>query len=263
MVRADQGRLRGPRTRWKSALACGMSPSRQVFRRPTFADCGPVVVAYGDTQEDADAAADALYHYIAEREEQFVVPLLTPAEAVPTGHAGPRRQTHSAGRRAGQLRRWCDLRHHGHFSRTGAPERQDAVVGVLVDAEAAQAAHAAGLGGTLDLAIGGKVFTGGDPPLRPPGRWWGCRTVALPAPARFTRACATNLGRMAYLKTGWRGRHRLDASHASCRPGHVSSHRLRADGAKNSRAQKLACISAATSPPSPPTSSSSRPRGLH
>ena len=45
-------------------------------------DCGPVVVAYGDDQEAADRAADALYDAILSNEAAFQVPRLTPGEAV-------------------------------------------------------------------------------------------------------------------------------------------------------------------------------------
>jgi microcystin degradation protein MlrC len=165
-------------------------------------DCGPVVIAYGDTQEDADAAADALYHYIAEREGEFVVPLLTPAEAVAramqSNAAKPIvladvQDNCGAGATSDTTGILAEL------VRQGA---NGAVVGVLVDAEAAQAAHAVGVGGTLNMAIGGKLFTHGDPPLYAEWTVMGLSDGRFPCTGPFYRGVSTNLGPMAYLKTG-------------------------------------------------------------
>ena len=41
----------------------------------------------------------------------------------------------------------------------------DALLGVLVDPEAAAAAHEAGEGSEIEIAVGGKRFTEGDPPF--------------------------------------------------------------------------------------------------
>ncbi len=118
--------------------------------------CGPVVVAYGDTQDDADA--DALYHYIAEREEAFAVPLLTPAEAVRKARAN----------QADKPIVLADVQDNcgagGTSDTTGIlaelvrQDAQHAVVGVLVDPEAALAAHQVGVGGTFTFALGGKHY---------------------------------------------------------------------------------------------------------
>ena len=190
--------------------------------------CGPVVVAYGDTQADADAAADALYHYIAEREEQFVVPLLTPAEAVATAMQA----------NAGKPIVLADVQDNcgagatsdttgilAELVRQGA---KDAVVGVLVDAEAARAAHAVGVGGTLHLAIGGKLFTGGDPPFAAEWTVVGLSDGRFTCTGPFYKGVTTNLGPMAYLKTAGVGviisTHRMQAAdqamfrHIGCEP---------------------------------------------
>jgi microcystin degradation protein MlrC len=105
---------------------------------------------------------------------------------------------------------------------------QDAVVGVLVDPQAAQAAHAVGIGGTLDLAIGGKVFTGGDPPLRATWTVLGLSDGRFTCTGPFYKNVRANLGRMAYLKTGGVGvivsTHRMQAAdqamfrHIGCEP---------------------------------------------
>ena len=172
------------------------------FPPADIADCGPVVVAYGDTQDDADAAAEALYHYIAEREEQFVVPLLTPAEAVSRAM-----QAHAS--RPVVLADVQDNCGAGATSDTTGilaelvrQNAQDAVVGLLVDPEAARMAHTVGLGGTFDMAIGGKIFTAGDPPLRATWTVAGLSDGSFPCTGPFYKGVHTSLGLMAYLKTG-------------------------------------------------------------
>lgn len=165
-------------------------------------DCGPVVVAYGDTQADADAAADALYHYIAEREEQFAVPLLTPAEAVA-------RAKQSTARKPVVLADVQDNCGAGGTSDTTGilaelvrQNAQDAVVGVLVDPQAARMAHQIGMGGSFTMAIGGKVFTAGDPPFHATWTVAGLSDGVFTCTGPFYKNVRTNLGPMAYLKTG-------------------------------------------------------------
>ena len=164
--------------------------------------CGPVVIAYGETQDAADAAADMLYHYIAEREEQFAVPLLTPAQAV----------TQAMQSQASKPIVLADVQDNSgagatsdttgilaELVRQGA---QGAVVGLLVDPAAAQAAHEAGVGSTLTLAIGGKLFTEGDPPFEAEWTVVGLSDGQFTCPGPFHLGAPMQLGAMAYLKTG-------------------------------------------------------------
>ena len=129
-------------------------------------DCGPVVVAYGKTQQAADSAADALYDYIMAREAQFQVPMLSPDEAVS-------KAIQSNAHRPFVLADVQDNSGAGATSDTTGVLRSlieqgadRALVGVLVDPEAAAAAHAAGEGAVIDIAVGGKIYTDGDPPFR-------------------------------------------------------------------------------------------------
>jgi microcystin degradation protein MlrC len=128
-------------------------------------DCGPVVVAYGDDQAAADRAADALVDYIMEREAAFQVPFLSPAAAVGKAMGSNSlkpfvladvQDNCGAGATSdttGLLRTMVEM---------GADRT---VIGLLVDPEAATAAHQAGEGAEIDLALGGKRFTEGDPPF--------------------------------------------------------------------------------------------------
>ena len=129
-------------------------------------DCGPVVVAYGASQAEADAAADALVAYILEREAQFAVPFLSPGDAAA---AAVRSNAH----KPYVLADVQDNSGAGATSDTTgllraliAAKADRAVVGALVDPEAARLAHAAGLGAEVEIAVGGKLFPEGGPPLK-------------------------------------------------------------------------------------------------
>jgi microcystin degradation protein MlrC len=190
--------------------------------------CGPVVVAYGDTQEDADAAAEALYHYITEREEQFAVPMLTPAAAVTRAMQANTTKPIVLADVQDNCGAGATSDTTGILAELVRQNAQDAVVGVLVDPEAASAAHAVGIGGTLDRAIGGKVFTGGDPPFHATWTVAGLSDGHFTCTGPFYKNVRANLGLMAYLKTGGVGvivsTHRMQAAdqamfrHIGCEP---------------------------------------------
>ncbi len=163
-----------------------MAPMRDVYRRlaeierrdgvrslsftPGFPpadiwDCGPVVIAYGDSQDIADRAADELHDYIMAREAEFVVPMLSPAAAAAKAIAS----------NAPKPTVLADVQDNcgtgGTSDTTGLLAelvRQNAdraVVGILVDGQAAAAVHAAGVCAEIEIAVGGKRFTAGDPPF--------------------------------------------------------------------------------------------------
>src|SRR3546814_10729900 len=52
------------------------------FHPADIRDCGPAVVAYADSQDAADRAADALARQITEREGEFRTRLLSPEAAI-------------------------------------------------------------------------------------------------------------------------------------------------------------------------------------
>jgi microcystin degradation protein MlrC len=130
--------------------------------------CGPAAFAYGWSQAAADRAADGLAALIGAREAQFASALL-PAEAAvraalklardsdrPVVIADPQDNPGCGGSAdtTGVLRALLDQNVEG------------AVLGILCDAEAAAAAHAAGEGATFDLALGGRSGPPGEIPLK-------------------------------------------------------------------------------------------------
>ncbi len=138
------------------------------FPAADFADCGASVFAYGRTQADADAAADKIAEIIEGHEDDFDGKIFSPDEGVqlamqlaktankPVIIADTQDNPGAGGDSdtTGMLRA---------LVRNGA---QRAATGVIYDPESAKAAHAAGIGATVTLALGGKSGIPGDAPYK-------------------------------------------------------------------------------------------------
>jgi microcystin degradation protein MlrC len=128
------------------------------FPYADFADCGCALVAYGVTQEAADAAADALLRELKLREHDFAQPILEAKEAV----AEAIRLSQGAGKPVVLADTQDNPGGGGHGDTTGllaellAQRAEGAVLGLINDAESAAACHAAGEGEGVTLSLGGK-----------------------------------------------------------------------------------------------------------
>ncbi len=128
------------------------------FPYADFADCGPALATFAQTQAAADAAADAFAAQVAARESAFVQDTLPAAEAVAEA-----KRLAAAGRRPVVL---ADTQDNpgggGHGDTTGllAELVRQGAAGALVclinDADSAAACHAAGEEATVPLSLGGK-----------------------------------------------------------------------------------------------------------
>ena len=137
------------------------------FPAADFPDCGATVFAYGRTQPDADAAADTIAALIESHENDFDGRIYTPDEGV--------RHAMELATRASKPIVIADTQDNpgagGDSDTTGmlrALVRNGATraaIGVIVDPESAKAAHAAGQGATIRLALGGKSGIPGDAPF--------------------------------------------------------------------------------------------------
>jgi microcystin degradation protein MlrC len=167
--------------------ATAMEPCRTIYRRvaelegeavPTlsflpgfpaadFPDCGPSVVAYGTSQAEADRAAGALVALVDASEEAFRGRVYGPDEGVREAM----RIAETASRPvvisdtqdnpgAGGDSDTMGMAHA--LVRNGASR---AAIGMIVDPAAAAAAHAAGTGATIRVALGAKSRIPGDAPL--------------------------------------------------------------------------------------------------
>ena len=138
------------------------------FPAADFFDCGPSVFAYGRTQADADAAADEMAKLIVSHESDFDGRIFTPDEGV--------RYAMELARHARKPIVIADTQDNpgagGDSDTTGmlrALVRNNATraaIGVIYDPASAKAAHAAGVGATVTLALGGRSGIPGDAPYK-------------------------------------------------------------------------------------------------
>ncbi|WP_029582081.1 M81 family metallopeptidase [Bradyrhizobium sp. URHD0069] len=138
------------------------------FPAADFPGCGPSVFAYGRTQADADTAADEVARLIVGHENDFDGRIFTPDEGV--------RHAMELATRASKPIIIADTQDNpgagGDSDTTGmlrALVRNNAsraAVGVIYDPQSAKAAHAAGVGATVTLALGGKSGIPGDAPYK-------------------------------------------------------------------------------------------------
>jgi microcystin degradation protein MlrC len=138
------------------------------FPAADFRDCGPSVFAYGRTQADADAAADTIANVIIGHENDFDGRIYTPDEGV--------RYAMELARTATKPIVIADTQDNpgagGDSDTTGMlralvrNNAQRAAIGVIYDPQSAKAAHAAGVGATVTLALGGKSGISGDAPYK-------------------------------------------------------------------------------------------------
>src|SRR4051812_26883250 len=136
------------------------------FPAADFPGCGASVFAYGKTQADANAAADAIARLVTDHEMDFDGRIYAPDEGVRTAMElaksahkpiviADTQDNPGAGGDSdttGMLRA---------LVRNGATR---AAIGVIVDPDSAMAAHAAGVGASVTLALGGKSGIAGDAP---------------------------------------------------------------------------------------------------
>lgn len=128
--------------------------------------CGPSVTVHAYSQEQADAAANALAREIVRREPEFAIQVFEPDEGV--------RRAMTIASKAGRPVILADTQDNpgagGTADTTGVlaalirNRAQDAVVGVFCDAEAAAAAHAAGENAEIAIELGGKFGPEGVEP---------------------------------------------------------------------------------------------------
>jgi microcystin degradation protein MlrC len=138
------------------------------FPAADFEHCCPSIFAYGRTQAAADAAADAIAALVESHEDDFEGKIYSPDEGVL--HAMELAKT---AKKPVVIADTQDNPGAGGDSDTTGMLRalvrnkaQRAATGVIFDPESAKAAHAAGVGATVTLALGGKSGIPGDAPYK-------------------------------------------------------------------------------------------------
>jgi len=138
------------------------------FPAADFAECGPVVWGYGFDKARTEQAVDALFSRVSHPEDQWSVQFEEPDAAV-------QRAMHVAetAERPVIIADTQDNPGVGGDSNTTGMLRallkfgaKNAAIGLICDPAAAAAAHKAGVGGRIDIALGGCAQVEGDEPLR-------------------------------------------------------------------------------------------------
>ena len=137
------------------------------FPAADFPECGPVLWGYGRSATAASAAVDALYEQFVAAEPDWAVPFLEPDDAV----AEAIRLAATATRPVVIADTQDNPGAGGDSNTTGMlkalvrHDAQQAALGLLCDPAAAAAAHAAGIGSSIRLTLGGQSGTPGDSPF--------------------------------------------------------------------------------------------------
>ncbi|WP_336741137.1 M81 family metallopeptidase [Aureimonas altamirensis] len=174
------------------------------FPAADFADCGPSVVAYGTNATKVAHAADTMAEAVMAAEPMFAGLAFEPQDAVAealrlsAAQSGPvviadTQDNPGAG---------------GNSDTTGmlralvAANAQHAAIGLIVDADAASAAHSAGVGETVDLTLGGRSGIPGDAPFSGRFEVEALSDGRLIAPGPFYGGARLRLGPSACLRIG-------------------------------------------------------------
>ena len=130
-------------------------------------ECGPAVVSHGWEQQAVEDAAQRLTEMVLEREPAFAEELLSPDEAISRAMAVSEHAARPVVIADTQDNPGCG----GTCDTTGmlaALVRHDAqgvAMCVMCDPQAAEAAHQAGVGESIEVALGGKHDIPGDAPF--------------------------------------------------------------------------------------------------
>ncbi len=156
------------------------------FPAADFPECGGVVWGYGGDAR-IETAVEGLTRYIVGREGEWVVPFLAPEEAV--------RRAQWIAAQASRPVVIADTQDNpgggGDSNTTGmlrallACNAEEAAMGLMVDPQAARAAHAAGAGHDITIGLGGQSgIAGRCAAFMPPSGWSNCRMGAAAMTAR-------------------------------------------------------------------------------
>ncbi len=135
------------------------------FPMADFPECGMAVFGYGFDQKSTFDSVERLHGIVAESEKDFVLELHLPEDAVARA-----RSRGEPGRPVVLADTQDNPGAGGNGDTTGLlksliqQNAQDAVLGLLIDGEAAKKAHEAGQGATLPFSLGGKSNIPGDTP---------------------------------------------------------------------------------------------------
>lgn len=174
------------------------------FPAADFEDCRGCVLTYAGDPSAAEAAADALLSQIVSREAEFQGQAHDPDECVALAMSLAANATRPVVIADTQDNPGAggDSNTAGMLAALIAADAQDAALGLMVDPEAAQLAHAAGEGADVTLTLGGKSGVAGDEPLTATYRVERLSDGQFMAKGPFFGATHMDLGPSACLRIG-------------------------------------------------------------
>ena len=138
------------------------------FPAADFEECGPIVFAYADDAAGAGKVAQKLWNIVNDAESDYDCPVYAPGDAV--------RKAMSIAQTASRPVVIADTQDNpgagGNSDTTGMlralvdNHAERAAIGLIVDPQAALAAHAAGEGAEIEIALGGQSGIPGDAPFK-------------------------------------------------------------------------------------------------
>ncbi|NDV05004.1 M81 family metallopeptidase [Rhodococcus sp. IEGM 248] len=138
------------------------------FPSSDFPECGPTVWGYGSDRADLERAVELLYNEVVGRESEWMVSLQGPSAAV-----GDAIRIAGASTRPVIIADTQDNPGAGGNANTMGiiralldADAERAIVGAICDPDVASAAHAAGPGQPITVALGGQSSIPGDEPLK-------------------------------------------------------------------------------------------------
>ncbi len=186
------------------------------FPHADFADCGPSVLAYADSQSIADAAADRLAAEVRRREAAFLPEFYPADEAVRRALA----RANGASRPVVIADTQDNPGGGGSGDTTGLLRAlveagaKGAVIGAIIDPESARTAHEVGEGNIASFTIGGKRLPG-DSPVSATARVCRARSDGWTAVGAMKGGMPVDLGLTALLEIEPQGVYVVLASRVS------------------------------------------------
>jgi microcystin degradation protein MlrC len=159
-IYADLGSRR-ERGLWSASFTPGFPPA-------DIAECGPALFAYADSQEQADRVADDLLAQVNAARAEWNGTLYAPDEAVERAMRGYRGRPYVLADTQDNPGAGGASDTVGLLESMVRCDAEDAVLAMLYDPDAALAAHRAGVGAQLTLALGASSGQAGHVPFQAP-----------------------------------------------------------------------------------------------
>jgi microcystin degradation protein MlrC len=183
------------------SLGLGSASFTLGFPPADIAECGPVALAYGRAQSEAEQVAQRLIDEFHGSERRFAGKVWEPEEAITYAMSRARHRPIILADTQDNPGAGGSSDSTGLLRALASAGAQDAILANLCDAEAALAAHSAGIGARIELPLGGKSGGAEQAPFHGQFIVEALGDGAFAATGPFYRGNRMQLGRMALLRT--------------------------------------------------------------